>query len=245
MAQIIKRINRLIKSEINYSQSKMDIGQHPEFTDFSAGLDNNFSVSTIPLSAANALTGISLYEAIKLIVEGESFTSILSSYNFGVTTLNSLISQGITMKEILDLAVEDMEQELVSTREATVSAMSIEKINRKKYDEAQAEFKKWQYRTILAIEKDNDYLAQEALKRKKFFSMKVNNLKVALKEQIILSNCLKLSLFALSNKIAEANDFKANFGNSQFQELSNTTTGELIDIELESLRRQLDEILFY
>jgi hypothetical protein len=244
MGQIIKRINRLIKSEINYSQRKMDIGQYPEFTDFSAELDHNFSVNTIPLSAANALTGMSLYEAIKLIVEGESSTSILSSYNFGVTTLNSLISQGITMKEILDLAIEDMEKELVSTREATVSAMSIEKINRKKYDEAQAEFKKWQYRTILAIEKNKDYLAQEALKRKKFFSVKVNNLKIALEEQIILSNCLKLSLFALSNKVAEAKNFQANFGNSQFQELSNLTTRELIDIdtELENLRRQLNEI---
>jgi phage shock protein A len=148
------------------------------------------------------------------------------------------------MKEILDLAIEDMEKELVSTREATVSAMSIEKINRKKYDEAQAEFKKWQYRTILAIEKNKDYLAQEALKRKKFFSVKVNNLKIALEEQIILSNCLKLSLFALSNKVAEAKNFQANFGNSQFQELSNLTTRELIDIdtELENLRRQLNEI---
>jgi hypothetical protein len=244
MGQIIKRINRLIKSEINYSQSKMDIGQYPEFTDFSAVLDNNFSVSTIPLSAANALNGMSLYEAIKLIVEGESSTSILSSYNFGVTTLNSLISQGITMKEILDLAIEDMEQELVSTREATASAMSIEKINRKKYDEAQAEFKKWQDRTILAIEKGNDYLAEEALKRKKFFSIKVNNLKVALKEQMILSNCLKLSLFALSNKIAEAKDFQANFGNSQFQKLSNPTTRDFndIDTDLGILKRQLDEL---
>ena len=34
MGQIIKRINRLIKSEINYSQSKMDIGQYPGFTEF-------------------------------------------------------------------------------------------------------------------------------------------------------------------------------------------------------------------
>jgi hypothetical protein len=242
MSQIIKRINRLIKSEINHSQSKMDISQYRAFTDFSAELDNNFSVSTIPLSAANALTGLILYESIKLIVEGESYTFILSSYNLSVIALNHLISQGITIEEILNLAIEDMEQELASTREASISIMSIEKINKKKYDEAQAELNKWQRRTILAVKKDNDYLAEEALKRKKFFAMKVNNLQIALNEQAILSNFLNLNLFALSNKITEAKTFQSNLKNLQYPKLFNLNNRAFIDIDLETSKRQLDEL---
>ncbi|MBD2294534.1 PspA/IM30 family protein [Anabaena sphaerica FACHB-251] len=245
MSQLFHRLNRLIKSEINYSQTKMNVPKYQEFTtDFSLLEGNDLNVTTVPLSITNALTGVKLYEAIIFIVEGENSVSIDSSYNFGVTTLNSLIAQGITLAEILDLAIEDMEQELASTREATVSAMSIEKINIKKYNEADAEFKKWQYRTDLAIEKGNDYLAAEALKRQKFFFVKVNNLKVAIKEQMILSNCLKLSLFALSNKVAEAKTFRDNIANFEEQEVSEIKIMESDDFadDLKILKRQLDQL---
>ncbi|WP_234301066.1 PspA/IM30 family protein [Sphaerospermopsis aphanizomenoides] len=223
----------------------MNVSKYQEFTtDFALLEGYHLNVTTFPLSITNTLTGVKLYEAIRFIVEGEISVSIDSSYNFGVTTLNSLISQGITIAEILDLAIEDMEQELASTREATVSAMSIEKINIKKYNEAEVELKKWQDRTNLAIEKGNTYLAAEALKRKKFFSMKVNNLKVALEEQMIISNCVKLSLFALSNKVVEAKDYQVNFGNFQLKKLSNPTTRDVndIDTELEILKQQLDDL---
>ncbi|MTJ48024.1 hypothetical protein FJR05_09135 [Dolichospermum sp. UHCC 0259] len=137
-----------------------------------------------------------------------------------------------------------MEQELISTREATVSAMSIEKINIKKYNEAEVELKKWQDRTNLAIEKGNDYLALEALKRQKFFSIKVNNLKVAIQEQMILSSCLKLSLFALSNKVAEAKIFRDKVANFEYQEVSEISMMEsdYVSDDLKILKRQLDQL---
>jgi hypothetical protein len=246
MSQIFHRINRLIKSEINYSQTKMNVSKYQEFTtDFSLLEDNNLNVATFPVSITNVLTGVKLYEAIRFIVEGETSVFINSSYNFGVTTLNSLIAQGITLAEILDLAIEDMEQELARTREATVSAMSVEKINIKKCNEAEVEFQKWQYRTDLAIEKGNDYLAAEALKRQRFFFVKVNNLKAAIKEQMILSSCLKLSLFSLSNKVAEAKTFRDNVTNFDNQEVSDIIMIELDDVDdddLKNLKRQLDQL---
>jgi phage shock protein A len=190
--------------------------------------------------------GSGLYEAIKLIIEDQDSVSIASSYNFAFTILNNLISQGITLAEILDLAIRDMEDELVNIREATVSAMSIEKVNRKKYEEAEAEVKKWQDRTILAMEKGNDHLALEALKRKKFFATKVKNLEITLQQQTILSNCLKLSLFALSNKVAEAKYFQENidFTNIKKRAIPQIAITELedIDSDLESLKRQLDQL---
>jgi hypothetical protein len=240
MAQIFQRLNRLIKSEINSSRSQIDIGQYQEITDFSVEEDNNFNVSNIPVSAANTLTGIGLYEAIKLIIEDDS--SINSSYSFGVLALNRLISQGITLEEILDLAIEDMEKELAITREATISVMSVEKINIKKYQEARKELEKWEKRIMLAVQKDNDYLTEEALKRKKIFKCKVNNLQTALNEQIILSDCLKLNLLTLSTKVAEAKAFKTKRSIFRFTEVSNLKSIEFIDTDLEALKKQLDDL---
>ena len=74
----------------------------------------------------------------------------------------------------------------------------------------------------------------------------MKNLEITLQQQTILSNCLKLSLFALSNKVAEAKYFQENidFTNIKKRAIPQIAITELedIDSDLESLKRQLDQL---
>ncbi len=57
MSQIFNRLNRLIKSEINYSQSQINYYKYDEITEISVIEGNNFDVTNVPVSVSSSLNG--------------------------------------------------------------------------------------------------------------------------------------------------------------------------------------------
>ncbi len=190
MGQLFRRINRLVKAELNYPNGKINTDK---YSDEVAGVSvrrtgilakgTDFSVSAVPLTTINALTGLTLYEAIRVMAEGNT--------------------------KLLDLAIEDMQEELLNLRQAVISIMVTQKHALQQYEQAQSEVSKWQRRAQLAVQNDFDELAREAIRQKKTFTEKANALKANLDEQTTLVDVFKSKLAAFESKVSEAKVFKA------------------------------------
>jgi FtsZ-binding cell division protein ZapB len=207
-----------------------------------------FSIGTVPLTAAGALTGLALYEVIRAITEGDSScfgaaatgaaagatvsaaigtvgiatggTAIAVGMapmvaagavaGLGIAGLNQLLQQGIDPEKLLDLAYEEMQEELVQLRQSIVSVMTARKLIERQYEQAQSELEKWQRRVQLALKNDNDVLARAALIRKKSCAETANTLKVLLEQQIALADVdkLKRNLSVFEAKVSEAKAIK-------------------------------------
>ncbi|AKG24798.1 hypothetical protein IJ00_22550 [Calothrix sp. 336/3] len=131
-----------------------------------------------------------------------------SVVGLGIAGLNRLLQQGVDPEKLLDLAIEDMQQELLKLRRAVIPIVVTQKQTLQQYEQAQSEVSKWQGRTQLAVQKGRDDLAREALKQKKIFTQKANTLKANLDEQTALVDVLKSKLAAFESKFSEANVFK-------------------------------------
>ncbi|WP_225894329.1 PspA/IM30 family protein [Atlanticothrix silvestris] len=135
------------------------------------------------MTTIDALTGLALYEAIRVMTEGDT--------------------------KLLDLVIEDMQEELLNLRQAVISIMVTQKHVLQQYEQAQSEVSKWQRRAQLAVQNDFDELAREAIRQKKTFIEKANALKANLDEQTTLVDVFKSKLAAFESKVSEAKVFKA------------------------------------
>lgn len=261
MGQLFGRIKRLVKAELNYSKSEISTDNYEDAVALAvlggvAGASlgkigilakgTGLSVGAVPLTATGALTGLALYEAIRLITLGDTssvgaaaigasvgggisaaiggvgvatggtafavgmapMVAAGSVVGLGIAGLNRLLQRGVDPEKLLDLAIEDMQQELLKLRRAVISIMVTQKQTRQQYEQAQSEVSKWQRRTQLALQNGHDDLAREALKQKKIFTEKANTLKANLDEQTALVDVLKSKLAAFESKVSEAKVFK-------------------------------------
>ncbi len=259
MEQLFHRISQMVKAELNHINREIDTDKYKDATAtaFAAigGIAGasigkigilakgaGFSVGAVPLTAAGALTGLGLYEAIRAVVEGDassagaaaigaaagagvsaaiggvgvavgrtafgvgmaSMAAAGSVAGLGIAALNQLLQQGTDPEKLLDLAVEDMQEDLLKFRQAVVPVIAAKKRTLQHYEQAQAEEKKWQRRALLAVQKGDDNLARQALEQKKIFAENVNTLKVNLDEQTALVDSLQSKLFAFETKVSEA-----------------------------------------
>ncbi|WP_017318727.1 PspA/IM30 family protein [Mastigocladopsis repens] len=264
MEQLFHRISQMVKAELNHINSEIDIDKYKgaTATAFAAigGIAGasigkigilakgaGFSVGAVPLTAAGALTGLALYEAIRAIVEGDASSAgaaaigsaagagvsaaiggvgvAIGGTAFGVgmasmaaagsvaglsiAALNQLLQQGTDPEKLLDLAIEDMQEDLLKLRQAVIPVIAAQKRTLQHYEQAQAEEKKWQRRALLAVQKGDDNLARQALEQKKIFTENANTLKVNLDEQTALVDSLQSKLFAFETKVSEAKAKKA------------------------------------
>nr|WP_051151167.1 PspA/IM30 family protein [Mastigocladopsis repens] len=126
-----------------------------------------------------------------------------------IAALNQLLQQGTDPEKLLDLAIEDMQEDLLKLRQAVIPVIAAQKRTLQHYEQAQAEEKKWQRRALLAVQKGDDNLARQALEQKKIFTENANTLKVNLDEQTALVDSLQSKLFAFETKVSEAKAKKA------------------------------------
>jgi phage shock protein A len=282
MGQLLRRIQRLVKSELNYSTSKITTDQSDDAVALAvlggvAGASlgkvgilaqgTGFSVGAFPLAATGALTGFALYEAIRLITQGDNssigaaaiggavgggisaaiggvgvaaggtafavgmapMVTAGSIVGLGIAGLTRLLQQGVDPEKLLDLAIEDMQQQLVKLRQAVIPVMVTQKQTLRQYEQAQSEVSKWQRRAKLAVQNDRDDLAREALRQKKTFTEKVNTLKAYLDEQTTLVDVLKSQLASFESKVSEAKVFKTQI---QAQIIAAKTQEQLQEMEL-------------
>ena len=106
--------------------------------------------------------------------------------------------------KILDQSVADMQSDLVKLRQAVAMAIASQKRLRNQADQAETQSRTWYERAELALKKNEEDLAREALTRRKTFQETATSLSNQVKAQEAQVETLKKSLVALEGKIAEA-----------------------------------------
>jgi phage shock protein A len=122
----------------------------------------------------------------------------------GLVGLNRLLQQGIDPEKLLDSAIEQMEADLRNAHQASITLVASQKRLQQQYAQAQAEVSKWEGRAQLALQKDDEFLAREALSRKKMHAGILSSVKDQLNQKPASVKTLKQNITLLEAKIAEA-----------------------------------------
>jgi phage shock protein A len=121
----------------------------------------------------------------------------------GLVGLNRLLQHGVDPEKLLDLAINQMEIDVLSARQSLINLIVSGKRLQQQYEQVQAEVDKWEKRTQLALRKGDEDLAREALNRKKIHSDVLSSLKANLDQALPVEN-FKQNLTLLEAEIAEA-----------------------------------------
>jgi phage shock protein A len=118
--------------------------------------------------------------------------------------LNDMVSKAEDPEKILEQAIIDMQEDLVSLRQAVAQAIATQKRTEQQYNKNMTEANNWQQRAQLALTKGDENLAREALQRKKNFAETAAQQKAQLDQQVGQVETLKRNLIGLESKISEA-----------------------------------------
>ncbi len=126
----------------------------------------------------------------------------------GLVGLNRLLQQGTDPEKLLDRAIEQMEADLRNASQASINVIASQKLLQQQYEQAQADVNKWKRRAQLALQKGNEYLAREALIRKKMHTKILSSLEVQLNQEPASVKKIKQNLTLLEAKISEAKSMR-------------------------------------
>ena len=100
--------------------------------------------------------------------------------------------------------MEDMQTDLIRLRQAAAEVTASEKRMQAKYEQAQKTADEWYRRAELALGKNDEELAREALSRRKAFQDNANMLRSQLDQQSKAVETLIGNMRVLESKLAEA-----------------------------------------
>ncbi|MFN9631013.1 MAG: PspA/IM30 family protein [Cyanobacteriota bacterium] len=118
--------------------------------------------------------------------------------------LNDLVSKAEDPAKILDQSVADMQADLVKLRQAVATAIASQRRLQNQAEQADSQAKAWYQRAEVALQKNEESLAREALSRRKTYQETATALTQQVDSQSGQVETLKRSLTALEAKIAEA-----------------------------------------
>ncbi|KAK1678148.1 hypothetical protein QYE76_038996 [Lolium multiflorum] len=121
---------------------------------------------------------------------------------------NAVISSFEDPEKILDQAVLEMNDDLIKMRQATAQVLASQKRLENKYKAAEQADADWYRRAQLALQKGDEELAREALKRRKSYADNASSLKSQLDQQKSVVENLVSNTKLLESKIAEARQKK-------------------------------------
>jgi len=121
---------------------------------------------------------------------------------------NSIVSSAEDPEKMLDQTVNEMQEDLVKMRQASAQVMASQKQLEAKYNQAQTTADDWYRRAQLALQKGDEELAKEALKRKKTFQENADGLKGQFAAQKAATDKLIGNTRLLEQKISEAKSKK-------------------------------------
>ncbi|MEZ2240611.1 PspA/IM30 family protein [Microcoleus sp.] len=122
--------------------------------------------------------------------------------------INSLVGAAEDPEKILEQATMDMQEDLVQLRQAVAGAIAAQKRTERQYSQAESTAAEWYQRAQLALQKNEENLAREALTRKKFYQETAITMKASLEQQNVVVTKLKENMRALESKISEAKSKK-------------------------------------
>ncbi|CAJ2679112.1 unnamed protein product [Trifolium pratense] len=132
----------------------------------------------------------------------ERFSRVVKSY------ANAALSVFEDPEKILDQAVLEMNDDLTKMRQATAQVLASQKRLENKYKAAQQASEEWYGRAQLALQKGEEDLAREALKRRKSYADNAGALKAQLDQQKGVVDNLVSNTRLLESKIQEARSKK-------------------------------------
>lgn len=128
----------------------------------------------------------------------DRFARVVKSY------ANALVSSFEDPEKILEQTVLEMNDDLTKMRQATAQVLASQKRLENKYKAAQQASEEWYRKAQLALEKGEEDLAREALKRRKSYADNANSLKAQLDQQKNVVENLVSNTKLLESKIQEA-----------------------------------------
>lgn len=132
----------------------------------------------------------------------DRFARVIKSY------ANAIMSSFEDPDKILEQAVLEMNNDLVKMRQAAAQVLASQKRLENKYKATQQAADDWYRRAQLALQRGEENLAREALKRRKSFSDNANTLKGQLDQQKGVVDNLVANTRLLESKIQEAKSKK-------------------------------------
>jgi phage shock protein A len=120
------------------------------------------------------------------------------------SNLNALINQAEDPEKMLDQILIDMRQQLQEAKREVAVAIADEKRLAAQMDAELDQVREWDRRAVLAVERGEDDLAREALRRKAEREQLAASYKTQWEAQKTSTDNLKNALRALSEKIEEA-----------------------------------------
>merc|ERR1719324_1447703 len=131
-----------------------------------------------------------------------AFVCVVRSY------VNAAITAAEDPEKMLEQSVQDLQNDLVKMRQASAQVMASTKQLEKRMEQAETSSQEWYKRAKLAVEKGEDELAKEALKRRKTFEDSAASLRTQLESQRQVLSKLLNDTKTLENKVAEAKSKK-------------------------------------
>lgn len=124
------------------------------------------------------------------------------------STVTNMVTSAEDPEKLLDTVVSEMQDDLIKMRQAAAQVMASQKQLEAKYKQAQATADDWLRRAELAVQKGEDDLAKEALKRRKGYQDQAEGLKQQLGLQANATDQLLANTRILETKLAEAKSKK-------------------------------------
>jgi phage shock protein A len=118
--------------------------------------------------------------------------------------INDLLDRAEDPEKVIKEALIEMNESLKEAKVQVAKAIRDKKKLEQQYQENMELVEKWEKRAMIALEKGEEELAREALKKKKMYETLATNFKEQLEEQEKIVEKLKTSLAGLEAKIEEA-----------------------------------------
>ncbi len=122
------------------------------------------------------------------------------------SNLNALIDQAEDADKMIGQTVADMKSALKLARKELIEAMGSAKRLEKKEKDLEQEAVDWEQKAVLALERDDEDLAREALRRKSRTLREAQNVRARVAEQTSAANAMKAQLERIEEKL---DDLKA------------------------------------
>jgi phage shock protein A len=165
--------------------------------------------------------------------------------------LNALIDAAEDPEKMVNEYLRQLQQELEEARAATAMAMADETRMQARYQQAHDQAADWQHKAELAVQRDDDTLAREALTRKRTAQTLADGFRVQWQAQRDQVTDLRDALAKLEAKIAEAEAKRdliiAKLHRAQTQEAITATVQQIqdhgMDNSLERMEGRVDDRL--
>lgn len=120
------------------------------------------------------------------------------------SNLNSLIKGAEDPEKMLHQAVADMQNDLVSLRQAVAQAIATQKRTERQAEQAARGSQEWYNRAQMALQKGDDTVARDALTRRLTYAQNAQTLNAQISQQQAIVQQLKANMATLEHKIADA-----------------------------------------